>query len=81
MPPRLRSMGAFGGRLDQQLQHLNILFQHPQLSIVLADAENTCCLLPKGEHRVWVDNRAEGPHCGAHSTFISSLPDTCAGGA
>lgn len=57
-------VGAFGGRLDHVLGHLNILYQYRDMDLVLLDNCSLAMLLEEGTTTIDIDEQCEGPTCG-----------------
>jgi thiamine pyrophosphokinase len=59
-------LGAFGGRLDQEMANLNMLFrwQKPFGRVILISDDSTAILLPPGEHRIEPNREVESVTCG-----------------
>lgn len=55
--------GAFGGRLDQEMANLNVLYKSPT-KIFLYNHETMAFLLPQGHHELVLHRAWEGPSCG-----------------
>eukprot|EP01138_Halocafeteria_seosinensis_P006289 gb/GECG01006430.1/.p1 GENE.gb/GECG01006430.1/~~gb/GECG01006430.1/.p1 ORF type:complete len:290 (+),score=34.21 gb/GECG01006430.1/:1-870(+) len=58
--------GAFGGRLDQQMQSLNSLYiwRSSFSSLCLVSEESLAALISAGQHQLHVATQLEGPICG-----------------
>ena len=58
--------GAFGGRLDQEMNNLNILYKYTNKFRQVTLLSNDClaCLLPKGITNIEIAYPYEGPLCG-----------------
>ena len=57
-------LGAFGGRLDHVLGHLNLLYQYKDMDLVLLDNCSLAMLVQGGKTTIDVDEECEGPTCG-----------------
>ena len=59
-------VGAFGGRFDQEIASLHVLYKWNSVfhRIVLMDNENMACLLSPGKHDLLLIKGIEGPTCG-----------------
>ena len=59
------AVGAFGGRLDQQMANLNMAFSYAcfERFYLLSDA-SLACVLPPGKHVIEPNREAEDGSCG-----------------
>jgi len=57
-------LGGLGGRMDQQLANIHILYKFLPRKIYLLSLDQAIWLLPRGKHHVVCSKDIEGPLCG-----------------
>lgn len=57
-------LGGMGGRMDQQLANIHILYKFLPRKIYLLSLDQVICMIPRGKHHVVCSKDIEGPLCG-----------------